>query len=605
MKKLRLICTSLILISLQLIHAESITPYFSIRSQGLDAPRHIVGQLQDMYASNAQGIYGSLSAALSYSRSFDDKKITECLFGNSCPTITVSGSRVADRGAKDWLADYFYLPTDFESTLSFKPLVDSVLLDMQFYISLNPWAEGLYLAVYAPVTHSRWALNMCETIAQKGVNNHDAGYFSAASINRTTLLPGFTEYAQGCAIDPLEQTVGTKFITTFDALRNARISCEPLKQTRLADLRIVLGYDAVRNDRYHMGLQFLMAAPTGNRPDGRYLFEPVIGNGHHWELGAGLDCDATLYQSEDDQKKILFYSNAQITHLFAAEQHRTFDLKGRPFSRYMLMERMGATSYNLKGADMASSAQFKQEFQPVANFSRLRIGSSATIQTELTAMFTCVCDAFSWDVGYDFWYRSCDTIRLRGLNPFDTNTKWALKGDAHVYGFDRGAAAAGPLVGAVPLSATQDTATITTGKNFIANRLVADAIKNPGIDSAKNSTGDGSAGGTGTNDYPLSAASDVSSLTIKTSVQPIFISNVDLDMCERKTRGMSHTIFTHFSYIWRERTQWIPYFGVGGKAEFAARDSSSDASCNANACASCVTCALSQWGIWFKGGMNF
>ena len=582
------------------IHS-SITPYFSIRSQGLNTPRHLSGIVQKLFVPSNEPLAGTFSAALSYNRSFDDKKITECLFGNACcPTITISGSQVTDRADTDWLADYFYLPTDFKSSLSFKPRIDDILLDLNFHIDLNEWADGLYVAAYAPIVHSRWDLNMCESIDMKGTNSHAPGYFTPDALQRNDLLENFTEYAAGCVTGPISQTVGDEtFSITLSRLNKSRISQTSLNQTRAADLRIVIGYDAIRKERLLFGFQGLIAAPTGNRPKGDYFFEPIIGNGHHWELGGALQANGIAWQSQDEQKKLILTANLSLMHLFDSRQRRTFDLKNKPFSRYMLIERLGTPiRSNLQGNGTAPSAQFRNEFTPVANLSTLSVDVSATIQTEFTAMLTFASRRCSWDLGYNFWGRTCENISLRDITPFENNTKWALKGDAHVFGFDRGAAGAGPLVGAVPLSATENKATIESGTNFISGNTIAQAILNPNIDNPQNATGDASGGAS---NNPLSAEPNDASLSIQTSINPIFIGACDIDVCEQRTKGMSSKVFTHFSYTWADRDRWIPYLGIGGQAEFA--HNSND--CCESPCDSCFACALSQWGVWLKGGITF
>ncbi len=596
------ILATLILSTTIVSEKTNITPYFGIRSQGLNAPRHLVGAIQQVYTVDRNALYGTLAVALEYSRSFDHEKITQCLFGTKdCPTVTISGSQVADRDACDWLADYFYLPTDFKSTLNFKPVIDNVLLDFNFYISLDDWTDGLYVALYAPLTHSRWDLNFCETVEMKGTNSHAPGYFTPNTLQRKELLNNFEEYVNGCVIGPFTQTIGSTTTVppvTFQRLRNARIASTSLNQTRLADIRFEFGYHPLHNPDYHLGFSIYNALPTGNRPEGEFLFEPIIGNGHHWELGGTVNAHYRFYASEDESKQIILYGNAIIDHLFSARQERTFDLVKKPFSRYMLIERLGTPiTGNLQGSGTVPSAQFVNEFLPVANLTNLRVDVSATIQTELTALLTFVCNRFSWDIGYDFWYRSCEKLNQRGFNPLENNTKWALKGDAHVFGYDRGAAGAGPLVGAVALSGTESTATINSGTNFTSNTTVAQGIKNPGIDNPKNGSGDAS-GGAANN--PLSAAPFSNEITIQTSIDPIFLTGSSVNVCERVTRGMSSKFFTHFSYLWKDREQWKPYIGIGGQVEF---------NHNGNECAddcdSCMTCAISQWGVWFKGGMTF
>jgi hypothetical protein len=380
------------------------------------------------------------------------------------------------------------------------------------------------------------------------------------------------------------------------------MSSDRLNRTRIADLRVAIGYNFMQKDRYQIAFQALISAPTGTRPEGIYLFEPIIGNGHHWELGAGFTGSGTLWQSCDESKQLILFGDAQLTHLFKGRQRRTFDLKNKPFSRYMLIEKMGTPlEDNLQGNSTAPSAQFKNEFLPVANLSHVRVDSSIALQTELTACLTFVCSNFSWDLGYNFWGRTCEELRLRDLNPFDNNTQWALKGDAHVYGYDRGAAGAGPLVGAIPLSATQNTATIYGGNNFVSPNTVAQAILNPNIDHPRDATGDAA---NATASHPLSAEPHAASTSIKTSIDPVFLKNTDLAVCERETNALSSKIFTHVSYTWDEHNEWIPYLGVGGQVEFGHHDDECATNCTTN-CDTCIRCSLSQWAIWCKGGVTF
>lgn len=604
--KTKRLFTSIImmLLSVPILHAQTVTPYFSIRSQGLNTPRHLSGVVQQTFANRAfEDVHGTLAAILEYSRSFDHDEITNCLFGTKeCPAITISGSRVANRGTQDWLADYFYLPTDFKSTVSFKPVIDNITLDLNFYLGLDEWAPGLYLTIYAPLVHSRWDLHLCEAIDAKGTNTYDPGYFTPDTMQRNDMLNKFTEYANGDVVNPINQTVGgSDFTVLFQPLQKAKMSSKRRNRTRIADLRVAVGYNFVREDRYQIAFQGLVSAPTGNRPEGIFLFEPIVGNGHHWEVGAGFAGSVTLWQSDDERKQLILFGDANLTHLFKGRQRRTFDLKNKPFSRYMLIEKMGTPiTDNLQGNSTAPSAQFKHEFLPVANLSNISVDAKIPLQAEVTACLTFVGNNISWDLGYNFWGRTCEELRLRGLNPFDNNTQWALKGDAHVYGYDRGAAGAGPLVGAIPLSATQSTATIYSGNNFVSPNTVAQAILNPNIDHPRDATGDAA---NATANHPLSAEPNAASTSIKTSIDPVFLKNTDIDVCERKTSAMSSKLFTHISYTWDEGDDWTPYLGIGGQAEFG-HHGNCETTCSTS-CERCIRCSLSQWAVWCKGGVTF
>lgn len=602
--RLKHVITGLLAITSSICTVENqITPYISIRSQGLNTPRHLVGSLQQTYVDNSETLHGTAAIALEYSRNFHNDDIKKCLFGTECcPQINISGSRIANRGEHDWLADYLYLPTDFKSSLSFDPRIDNVTTDFMFYIGLDDWTPGLFMSFYAPLVHTRWHLNMCETVDLKGTNSHLPGYFSPDTLQRNQLLENATDYLGGALLGPISQTVaGQNFTSTFQPLRNAQMPTKQENQTRLADIRACLGYNVAQYDRFQAGIGVVSAFPTGNRPEGEIFFEPIAGNGHHWEFGGQLSLAGKPYLSADHSNQIIMYMEAQLTHLFSARQRRTFDLSNRPFSRYMLIERLATPiTDNLKGNGTAPSAQYFNELLPVANLSNVCVDVSASLQAEATFMTTFVCDTFSWDIGYNFWYRGCESIKLFGVHPFDNNTKWALKGDAHIFGFDRGATGDDPLNGAIPLSATQSDATMQSGTNFVDGFTQSTAIKNPNIDNPQNATGDVI---NATANNPLSADPFSNATTIQTSINPIFLKTTDLNVCEVTTRGLSSKLFMHFNYTWKECHRWTPYLGIGGQVEFAHNNDNCEKDCTK--CTTCIDCAINQWGVWIKGGITY
>ncbi len=70
----------------------------------------------------------------------------------ACDQIKIQGSRVADRDEAAWLADYFYLPTDFSSTITVHPTIQNFLIDFFGYVGLDQWVTGLYAWIQAPLT---------------------------------------------------------------------------------------------------------------------------------------------------------------------------------------------------------------------------------------------------------------------------------------------------------------------------------------------------------------------------------------------------------------------------------------------------------------------
>lgn len=582
------------------LHAERlVVPYYSARSQGRNAARNAVGWTNQTYRYDMDFVYASVTITPEYTRSFRHKRINRCLFGDNLidddkSTLKISGTRTTNRSDKDLLADYFMLPTDFKSTVQFKPLIDNFLIDFSCYLGLDEWAQGLYCWFHAPLTHTRWDTNIDEQVSKPGLLRHDAGYFiQDNNLLRNRMLKKFEEFVNGKSITDVSNI-------TFQGLRFAKISSKRLKRTRLAEIRAALGWNFWLEKDYHLGFNAQFAAPTGSRPKGRFLFEPMVGNGHHWEAGFGINGHYTFWYSDDETKQASFYADVNITHLFKTRQRRTFDLKKNgTLSRYMMAMKLGTPVENLLSNGQVPSAQFKNEFLPVANISSLNVNVRVGIQADIVAMFNVTADGFSWDVGYNYWGRSCERIKLRKKDAF-TEKMFALKGDAHVFGFVPN------TTQAVALSATQSRATIHAGRNFpaagtVAAGAITAAKHNPNIDSPRGATeGQAPAELPAPPPPPRPLIFEPNNNNfdeqIKTSVDPIFITEDDLDIDGARTKGSSSKVFTHFNYTWHDAEEYTPYVGIGGEVEFDHRDSDN---CD------CSKCSASQWGIWVKGGVTF
>jgi hypothetical protein len=101
-------------------------------------------------------------------RSFNADDIAQGLFGhdlicnnNAGNIIKVQGSALATRDPKAWLADYFYLSCTYDGTFSIKPLIQNVVVDLDFYLGLNDIAEGMYFRLYGPITWTNGRQILC------------------------------------------------------------------------------------------------------------------------------------------------------------------------------------------------------------------------------------------------------------------------------------------------------------------------------------------------------------------------------------------------------------------------------------------------------------
>lgn len=610
------------------MNISALSPYICIRSQGANAARDIVGMTNVLYQVDKDKVYGTFSSTLEYDRSFRGKGLAQCLFGSdltsndcttSCEKITISGSRTADRGANDWLADYFGLPTDYKGSISFDPMIENVVFDLNFYLGLDEWLTGLYLRLDAPITHAKWHIRMCEQIESPGALPYDAGYVSPSQ--EFQLVRTFFDYASGASSPQLTDLVTTTTYPggNFFPLANAKISRNPLVRVGVAELRAIVGWNWIRDD-YHIGLNLHFAAPTGLRPEGSYTFEPMVGNGHHYEFGAGFSSHWNFWCNEDGSSHAGFFLDGYVTHLFKTRQHRTFDLKNKPNSRFMLAQKLGSKQQNPHLANPPQAPQFPPiEFQsqlsPVANLTTFDVDVEVAGQGEVVALFNYTSCGMSFDVGYNFYGRSCEKIIKNGCpSPLDDGITWALKGDASVIGFedDEGI---NNLFRPVRLAATERPATIHSGTNFPATgtidpTTIIAARANPNIDTPQLAVSNNSLNVT-ISQGPLTATNPQT----RSSLNPVTINIDDVDLSGN--RVVTHKLFGHFSYAWEDRLDWQPFLGAGAAVEFGRslgknstccpqpNPTSTSASACKISCNPCFDCSPSQWSVWIKGGISF
>lgn len=644
--KLRLLLSLLVCIST--IQAErTVTPTIVNRSQGRSADLKVAGLSEKIHVVDDSN-YVNVDATVGFGQSFRSNKLAQCLFGSdlvNCNQILIQGTDVEDRNATAWLADYFYLAPDYNAHFSIKPRIKNVLVNLDLYVGLDEWLDGLYFRAHGPIAWSQWNLNFYEPCDVITTNSFRPGYFAHNTVSNDQLLNTFGDYACGNAPESTSGFNNSSEIPLlgigilFEKLKFAKMDRQARSRTGFADLRLELGYDFFKSEDYHLGINVQVAAPTGSRRSAEFVFDPTIGNGNHWEVGAGVTAHYLFWQSDAEDKYVGFYLDASITHINNGTEQRTFDLCGRPNSRYMLAQKMGNVVDFLKTGSSTTdnentvatpTSQFKSVFAPVANLTTVDVHIRSSIQADLAVMFNYTTSNWGFDVGYNFWARSCEKINVpdrstKGCCPnlctMDKDS-WALKGDAAVFGFMSGPSGGATLAqnDPIPLSATQCGATIHKGTNAdadVTDCTGVDRLQNCGVDNQLFAYGQdpnpvGSAAPLLVHSPGLTAGSD----GIKTSSPAKFINCCDINF--QPTRGLSHKLFLNGNYTW-EKDGWDPHLGIGGSVEFANHTSDNncqetapdcntpctDSCCASDCCSECLSCAPSQWMVWVKGGVTF
>ena len=633
-------------------------PFLAHRSQSENAAREIAGWQPFINRYDMENHYGTFSVAVEYTNTFRKDRLTQFLFGNDLingNTLLVQGGMVENRTSNAWLADYFGLPRDFESNVKFCPSIKNVIADLNFYVGLDGLAEGLFFRVHMPIVWTDWSLNMYECVINPGTDEtgkYPAGYMSDTEITIDHLATKFCQ-----AISGVHTWGDVRQSMYFGIMTNCKLA-----KTRLSDIQAAFGWNFISNEDYHFGLSLRAAAPTGNKPEGIYLFEPIVGNGRHWELGSGITSSWIFWRSKEEKSThIGVWMDANITHMFRSEQCRSFDFCGKPNSRYMLLEQMGINADKIRMVELddpnpiwdeavLAKYQYQKNLIPAINWSTFKVDVTIDVQADIVIKLGYIRDNFNVDLGYNLWVRTGEKFCYSDYCcedccccPTDPGKIYALKGDAYIYGFNENINGDNQAH-ALPMSATQSEATIHSGKNFPAQN--DNPAQNPRIDNPNNPIHDTPVKGDklvffGDTDVAANylKTATVSGVPSRSSFPPKLITCADLNMCD-SPGALTHKLFINLNYVWTDRQEiWIPFFGIGGEAEFGnmtkcccpgnpcgSLNSSCESSnscgpcgcctnssgcCNSRICGSCFEnnckkkAGISQWGVWIKGGISF
>jgi len=134
--------------------------------------------------------------------------------------------------------------------------------------------------------------------------------------------------------------------------------------------------------------------PMGQEDQNRYLFEPVAGYNGHLGFGPGVNFQIGLNR-DDKFYDICLFANLEAVFLIRDWHYRTFDLKGRPWSRYLLFnKKFGPPDQNIPGVNVLTR-RVKVRPYFMADFSTgLRVKS----------------EKFEFELGYSIWGHGAEKI---------------------------------------------------------------------------------------------------------------------------------------------------------------------------------------------------
>jgi len=354
---------------------------------------------------DSEGWYGEFSADAAYQRSWNqgNENGSGVEVANGLGTYPFwSGSNVMALGTNsssstDLDVYQFGLgPVTYAAgnTITLNPLVYQAGADFMFVVGSSANEPCFFAKIKAPVGVYNINPNLTEdsTIA--------ATPYLAGQINGTlqtsdvasTMVQAFAGSLSG----------GQTTLGDFTPMQYGLINGDISTVAKFGDIEMTAGYRFISNEDNSFSVAVRAAAPTGGQATGTYMMEPIFGRGGNWGLGGYLDGHVRVWEGNNENSMVLkFMANAM--HLFNTDTVRSYDLTvNGGGSKYLLI-----ASYN-------SSAVYQNAVQNLINKSTLDSTSSFGVEGDMVVSFSYIARGWSWDLGYEFWGRSAETLEITG-----------------------------------------------------------------------------------------------------------------------------------------------------------------------------------------------
>jgi len=577
-----------------------------MRSQGANTARELVGWQWEINLPFMCNNYGAAYFVYEYQRSFDSRHISNALFGSS--TLSFAGSLVPNRLNNELLAENFGLAQDFHGRISFKPKIENHIFDFGYFQGFDCFLQGSYLRVHAPVVLTYWALNPCQRVISQGNSNFSNCFVDSTTGESTAAASSILEALSGNFVFGDMQTPWCA--GKFDPCTRKKLG--------LADIDVILGYNYFNTDCYHLGIYAQLVMPSGPKYKDRYVFDPVVGNYGHFEVGAGISAHVVFWSCEDQSFAAFFEGN--LTHMCKTRQCRLFDFQGAgAFSRYAILKEYDYTG-NYTG-NLINATCFNNRAADV----------SLDVKGDASVKFAYRSCNIGIDLGYNIYGHSSENVKLKDKSCDNKLLQYAIKGTAPVCcsnypilcvptdddSFAQTIYPAGTTSADTPDGTricTIDSATGTGQCSYANSRFDGDYTVNvlrnnsaqPGatafvprpVSVEANELGCGICLNQPVTEPIVTTDLETAGFILVNNTTPTKFVNIgDLNInSARSISVLTHKVFAFFNYQWFDTCGWNPSIGVGAEVEI------NDKHIND---LNCKNSGLSQWGVFTKWNISF
>lgn len=173
------------------------------------------------------------------------------------------------------------------------------------------------------------------------------------------------------------------------------------RRTSLAEINLRLGTNFLDSDGFQIGTYSLLAIPTASVNNPRFVFSPFLGNNCAVGMGQGVTFQLPL-NLDTHCKLFAFFFYIENIYFIRNFQHRTLDLKLKPYSRYLLFVNRDGTR-NIPGPTVLTRTMRVRPY----------------IMVDMSTGFRFQQNGFECEISYNLWARGEERAKLRYCLPED------------------------------------------------------------------------------------------------------------------------------------------------------------------------------------------
>ncbi len=299
-------------------------------------PEHVAGFRQDRLFARDEGRGGALDVVLFGSRSTNSDDLARYFTPFCKKTLLVSEDRFSPARA-DIDPQHFRIISQsdpYEGRICFEARQSVIGLGFH-YSQRFAWDEeegkGWYVDISTPLTRVKNRLCLREFITQESTALEITGQTTFNNMTDAFKNPDW-KYGKICQSKPCDADCNVDCNTDCD---DCGVCESKMKRTRLADIQAGLGRIWMMDEKCHLSSYVGVLIPTGNTPKGELVFEAVVGHGGHSGVFFGSEGGYRLWANDTGDRRLDVEWAVNSLYLGSKCQKRSFDLKCKPWSRYM------------------------------------------------------------------------------------------------------------------------------------------------------------------------------------------------------------------------------------------------------------------------------